>query len=403
MSLLTISIDLLFLITEWVSMPLYPERYNFSTHSCTKSLASLALVSRRLNQITTPILYRTFVQTQYTALPISLRLLVEKPEVGSLVKKIVISEIEDIDGMDMLGFSSQDVERLGLDEQAVGYFEHETPGWMTHLEEGQWQAVIALLLLLLPSLEEIDIESYSGEDFEAYRMPYIDAALAYAVSQQRIPNSGRCLRKLKTVSMAYCDEEMGNTKMGDTEMGMSIDVLLSFCELPSLTSAKIQMACDEDWIVPSPAPQYNVEELELDNSNIAPDALIKILRCFPRLKKLYYENGGPMIEDFLPQYLGRGIAHLHGCLEELTVIDQQGYANGEEEQGSIGSLAEFKNLRKIDMYYECFLKGDPDDDEDEHGEDRKPKLVHVLPPSVEQLTIEQCQPGIWVQLWGVMD
>ena len=274
------------------------------------------------------------------------------------------------------------------------YFEREEPSWIAHLEGGQWQAVIALLLLALPSLEEAEIESYRSGDYGAR---YINTALSYATAQQRLPNPRNGLRKLRRVSMAYYD----------TTMGMSISVLLIFCALPSVTAAKIYMANDDDdgQKIPSPAPQYNVEDLEFGNSNITPEVLVKILRCFPKLKKLYYKDGSAAVSaaDFLPQYLGRGIAHLHDCLEELTVCDKDVSPIGDEEPAFIGSLAKFKKLRKLNVNQVCLLKDDSKDDEDEPGEDLKPRLADLLPASLEQLTVWQCDSEIMVELWDFLD
>jgi hypothetical protein len=65
--------------------------------------------------------------------------------------------------------------------------------------------------------------------------------------------------------------------------------------------------------------------MEFSMCNTAPDVLVKILPCFPRLKRLYYNHGGAIVgyDDFLPQYIGRGIAHLQGYLEELIVYNQE--------------------------------------------------------------------------------
>jgi len=392
MSLLALSTELLLSIATWVAVPSLSIFHN-SPSPTTASLASLALVSRHLNQITTPLLYHTFVQVGYSALPLLLRALVEKPELCLLVKKLVISEIEDMVRMDMLDFSQTDLEKLGLEGEDLRYFERENPEWRKQIEEGQWQAVIALLFLILPSLEEIDVESHRVSN-EGSPKGYIDAALAYAAARQLIPESKHCLRCLKRVSMAYYD----------SMMGISIDVLLPFCALPSVTKAKIYMAADEEWTTPSPALQYNVEDLEFSMSNIAPDVLVKILRCFPRLKRLSYDNGGAVVgyEDFLPQYMGRGIAHLQGYLEELIVYNQED-VNGDEEPRSIGSLVEFKKLKKIDLWYYCLLAADADDDKDEGGEEGRPRLVDVLPASLEQLVLWQCKPDILDQLRDVLE
>lgn len=51
--------------------------------------------------------------------------------------------------------------------------------------------------------------------------------------------------------------------------------------------------------------------------------MINFLRCFPSLRKLYYDHTGPTVgyANVLPQKLGAAIAHLQDSLEELTLLD----------------------------------------------------------------------------------
>jgi len=228
--LLALSSELIHSIAEWVSIPYINPPTILSLHGCVKPLASLALISRHLNQITTPLLYRTFVQTQGSAIPTMLRLLVNMPEIGSLVKRLVISELDESIGMDMLGFSRKELGRLGLDEETLEHFEIERPDWIEHVEAGEWQAVVALLLVVLPSLQEIDFVSYHKAGLFEFATRYTDTVLEYAAAKQLIPNSEYCLRNLKKVSMKFDDRD-----------DISIGFLLLFCALPSITAAKILM------------------------------------------------------------------------------------------------------------------------------------------------------------------
>jgi hypothetical protein len=238
MTLLALSTELLLSIATWVAVhPL--EIFHNSLSPTTTSLASLVLVSRHLNQITKPVVYHTLVQLGYHTIPLLLHALVEKPELCPLVKKLVIFEIRDTVRMDMLDFSQTDLVKLGLEGEDLRSFERENPEWREQIEEGQWQAVIALLFLILPSLEEIDIESHGST------MGYIDTALAYATARQLIPESKYCLRCLKRVSMAHVDS------MAE----ISIDILLPFCALSSVTKGKISYGCGGrmDYSFPGPA------------------------------------------------------------------------------------------------------------------------------------------------------
>lgn len=392
MSLYKLSDELLLEIAQWVNTSGYIPEYSSFTEPGTKFLASLILCSHRLNKIATPVLYRTFIQTKSGALPAFLRTLSEKPKMGALVKKIIVYQVgEEEDGMDMGEFSREDLERIGLGQDVLEYFETSRPDWINDLERGNWQAVFALLLLVLPSLEEIVIASYDpgfmGND-------YIETALEYAAHQQRISHAPHSLRSLKTVTMAYWD----------TEGGMSMEVILPYCALPSVKAARIHQASSFG----SSSQRYRTQDLQIGNSNIAPEALVDLLRCFPSLKKLYYWSSGGTVGDevFLPREFSRGIEHLKGCLEELTVLDYDGNFSGAfDEIEAIGSLAGFKKLRKLAINYACLLIPDPDDDDSDAEEDwrREPKLVHILPSSLELLAVSQCGPTILDQVQEVLE
>jgi hypothetical protein len=84
---------------------------------------------------------------------------------------------------------------------------------------------------------------------------------------------------------------------------MSINTILPFCALPSVSTARIQQALDDYWFTPSPPPQFHTQDLQISNRNIGSSALVNLLCCFPSLRKLYYEKGGVPIgrEENLPQ------------------------------------------------------------------------------------------------------
>jgi hypothetical protein len=389
MSIDALSDELLLDIAEYVNANDYRYLYNYDPDRGWRFLAKLALCSSRLNRIATPILYRRYSQTEEKGgekrLPTFLHLLKEKPALGPCIKSFAVSEISEEDEfMDMKGFSRQDVERCGLGPEAVAFMESQRPNWLDDLEAGDWCAVVAFLLLLLPAIEEVNITCSSS-----YPQPgYIDAAVAYAASQQLMQNPQHSMRHLRTVSMDY----------GDTEMGMSINVLLPFCALPSVTAARINRAVDYDFEPPSPAPQYHIPDLHITHSNVGPEAIGPILRCFPSLKVLHYGNAGSNVgyEDFLPQHLGRAISHLHETLEELSVLSYENFIGGDEIPGPIGSLTSFKKLKRITTYYECLLTSNPEIPFD------RPLLSNVLPSSLEVLGLSQCEPDILMHVRHVL-
>jgi hypothetical protein len=394
MSLSALPDDILLEITKWVATDDYIPRYEtvdypyipFSARRRTKFLGSLALCSRRLNRMASPILYKTFVQTRERALPAFLRLLSSRLERGAYVTKFVVSAYnaaeERFYRRDMLDFPRLDLITLGVEIELLDYFQLKRPGWITDLADGDWNAVVALLLLLLPALKEVDIVPYN----RTLNLGYIDTALEYAALQQRSSRAQHSLKNLTSVSMVYWDTGMG------TGMGKPFDALLPFCALSSVRKAQIHR-CSETFFFP-PSKRYpNIQDLQISYSNIGSEAIINILQCFPSLKNLHYEHGRVSFgyPKFLPEYLGEAISHLHETLEELTVLGQEN-SFGWAEKRTIGSLTSFKKLKKIVTDYDILPKPDPERD----GE--QPKLINILPSSLEILAMGQCTVDVLPQV-----
>ena len=139
MSLSALPDDILLEITKWVATDDYIPTYEtvdypyipFSARRRTKFLGSLALCSRRLNRMASPILYKTFVQTRERALPAFLRLLSSRPERGAYVTKFVVSAYnaaeERFYRRDMLDFPRLDLVTLGVELELLDYFQLKRP------------------------------------------------------------------------------------------------------------------------------------------------------------------------------------------------------------------------------------------------------------------------------------
>ncbi|KAE9379556.1 hypothetical protein N431DRAFT_159357 [Stipitochalara longipes BDJ] len=350
-----------------------------------KSLGSIALCSRRLNNIISPLLYRTFTQGWKPAvLPILLRTVMEKPIIGAEIKHLILTEIiqDDDGGLDMSGYSPQNFERC---QTAIRSFELSINklGWMTELEQGSWDAVVSLLLFFLPSLEGIEIESDGLSQCK-----YLHQIIQHMTFNQRIKSpvgKAHSLKHLQRFSIDYWD----------TEWGMGVQVILPYCAIPSIETVRASMLEDEvNWANHLPTESYLVRNLRIHNSSVHGLTIRNLLTCFVALQRLYYDHGSATVgmADFLPQRIGEGIAHLHDSLEELTLFGTEyDEISGEEARGSLGSLAEFKKLRCIGTEAEVlFSRLD--------FASAKPKLINILPASLETLVIRLCDDDIYSQL-----
>jgi hypothetical protein len=232
MSLDKLSDDILLCLAEWVGTHAYVPHYDIIAVRGTRFLGPLALCSRRLNRIVTPLLYRTFTQTGMKALPTFLHLLLNKPKIGAEVRKFVGSEVHEEDPLDMSMFSPEDFEQLRNTIDSFGDLPVDKSEWMTDVEEGLWEAIMCLLLFFLPSLEEIDMVSYAGRDAK-----YIIPTFNQIACNQAKDASDYSLKHLRTISVAY----------SDTESGMDIEALLPFCTPPSVSQIVAHMVSEESF------------------------------------------------------------------------------------------------------------------------------------------------------------
>lgn len=347
-----------------------------------RSLGPLVLCSRRLNNIISPLLYRTFTQVwnKLAAIPNLLRLVMEKPRIGAEIRTLVLREIAvegEPEELDISGYSAQDFERCRTVMDSFAGVPIDKSEWMATLERGNWDAVVSLLLFFLPLLEGIEIEAGGLSS-----PTYLNQVIKYMASQHHVQNPSHSLKHLKSFSTAYWD----------TEGGMGIYSILPFCALPSLTTVRANCLEEEDGFVlyRYPPEQYHVQNLRIENSCVGGNTMKDLLSCFTSLQKFYYEHGGAIVgmAEFLPQRIGEGLAHLHNSLQELVLLSNEIY--GDEPRQPLGDLAEFKKLRCIRTEAEVLFGLE--------SESVKPELANILPASLEILDIRSCEDDIYPQL-----
>lgn len=342
------------------------------------ALSQLALCSRHLNIITTPILYQTVNQSGEQALPALLKAILAKPELGNHITTYNAAIVDEDAELDMSAYTDEDFTRCQSAMTISHISEHDSEALMTSVRTGQWQALTAFLLLSVPNLEVLNMTAYH----DIYEYPGYGVASALqrvARLQQNGDISGPSLQKLKTVSVTYYD----------TENGLSYSDINPFLAIPSVKHFKVFKFSQEDEYSGHLPTKSHAETLEIQYSALHPGFLTDFLRCFPNLKELSYEHAGGIIgcNEFLPQNLGSGIHHLKPCLEMLSA---SGAAEGDDDDDpmAIGSLADFEKLTSIDMW-EGILLGP------ERGTGRI-RLAEILPTSLTELKLQQC-------VWSCLD
>ena len=394
MSLDKLSDELLLEIAEWVGTNAYhPHLASTITVRGTQFLGPLALCSRRLNTIISPLLYKTFTQTNKKALPAFLRLVLEKPQIGKEVKRFVGTELplyqidEEYDNkLDMSQFSPQDYNRCRI---AIGSFrghESDQVNWLHFLREGSWCAAVALLMLCLPNLEEIELAQFYGGD-RAFGYDYIARTFEYIATRQFFKDSHYSLKHLKTISAVLSE--------GVVRYGTSQNVILSFFTPRSVSKIVLSGFKWREFRF-EPKHSYQVQDLRFDSSCVHGDTMVKFLRRFPNLRKFRYlhRDSGVVSHLFLPHKMGEGLAHLHHCLEKLTLLgDPRSKRSKTESQQGIGPLTQFKKLRRIKLCVDDLFEFHAIDDEDEKPSE-KPKLANVFPASLQILVLCEAENSI---------
>lgn len=157
MSLIKLSNELLLEIVKWASPT--PNK---------QTLFNLALCSHRFNAITTPILYTSF-DTGYEKglLPVFLRTLVARPQLGLRVKSVSVKKrigMKDNNPDNMNVYGIEDFERSHTAIKLICRTESEAQRWMYKLRTGNWHALVALMLFHLPNLRRLEIHGYKIPD-----------------------------------------------------------------------------------------------------------------------------------------------------------------------------------------------------------------------------------------------
>ncbi|KAH8589532.1 hypothetical protein B0O99DRAFT_599819 [Bisporella sp. PMI_857] len=245
---------------------------------------------------------------------------------------------------------------------------------------GVWDAWMAILLLYLRNLEKINFEVFDGSP------EYLPKALHHAAQLQHdgslhIEGS---LSKLQIIILASQDP-----------LGVNILYFLAFVAPKSVKNAFVYALENEGREVRTNGQVFQTESLTLQNSTVDGDALVHLLKCFPKIKHFDYDHGQTIFNDnqFIPKKVGESIQHLTETLETLAINGKDPDEDVEDiDQYSIGSLTKFRKLRALKLSVRALL-GDPDEagNSDNNETIERNSLIGLLPSSIEELTLTQCK------------
>lgn len=321
------------------------------------SWRSLASVNQRFNGIVIPMLYSRFDETSRSSVPRFLRTALANPELANHVRIYVGSGIASGESLDVSTLGESDFEACKTIVERMEPRPEMVADWMLRIREGNWHALTSILLVLLSNLEDLELIGYREDEAGHMR-----CALGMSARLQQSGTTGQfSLEHLTDISLSAPTpqeeyEPYGSRLTPEPEYLCFSDTV-PFLMLPSVDSVAISRLSSGEmehngWAAAISHEPLNlrVRDLELNDTCLDMDWLHRFLHHFPLLRRFSYnhvaEEQGP---DFLPQRIGRAIAHLRPCLEELEIsslCEQNGKYTTPRE---IGSLAGFERLRSIDV------------------------------------------------------
>ena len=235
--------------------------------------------------------------------------------------------------------------------------ESEAEKWISEIDEGGEEPLLALFIPLTPNLNSIELD-VRGKDERYLLKMFHSIAKAPAAT---------ALSHLTNIELAHA---------GSRYIHHDFNWVIILSSLPSLKSINGwcigQIEDQSELHLPVPPRWSNVKILCLHHSDIDYKRLSNYLQCVRALQKFSY-TPYRSCSLFAPSQLCTALASTANSLKELQISSDYG-------RGShVGSLRGFNCLTDLSTQYSMLLgySADPDGD----------KLLQMLPPSIETVTL----------------
>lgn len=340
-----------------------------------RTLLALSRCSHWLNSLVTPMLYRNFLQTDRRTTNLFIERVLDEPGLAKYVTSFCASD-PDVNhsercwDLDTITFDRVRVPievAFGLEPRSEDWF----PESLTH-PLAAWDIATAVILVLLPNLEEIQIPSYCNS-------PRIDWVVRQSVLSEN------CLRKVNFVWMDSWDFKKENLKVSN---------IIPLLRLGKVECAEFEHVADvkDPRELPQPFTLDNLRSLCLIASNLD-WSFSEILQRCPKLHSFISEDGQGQLD---PSMIGTALSLVKTRLDNLSIK----YTTDTWTpipMGPIGPLLEFKALRVLEIDATALLwtvpaPGTLNDIERDQRKTRpyQKQLVTLLPESLEKLRIIDC-------------
>ncbi|KAG8530091.1 uncharacterized protein KY384_005573 [Bacidia gigantensis] len=252
--------------------------------------------------------------------------------------------------------------------------------WRESVRKDVDEVYVSLLILLTPNLKSLMVHAPTNPIF-------LDKALDHATFVQSPNSSTPSLQRIEDVSY-FC---RGNVSF------ISISHLHALFRLPAVRKLSIGWVTSDSPFPPL-APLHSLRNLHFHEADLNTAIFDSIFRACPNLESFAYQHHPfsrhrlTVISNHfhLPQ-LGAALTHVSSSLHELEVSS----CDEPSTFGTLGSLKNFTCLRRLKMRLHHLVA-----DVSASAVESKPRLIDILPSSLEELDTELV--GLKIPRWKEM-
>lgn len=367
-----------------------------------RDLAVLGRINKTFNVIVVPILYSriecTWLRKSTTPIRLLLRTILKRPDLAVFLKSLILRHWPLHTWKSRTCFVTRGgspLELLGLhDEELESVISQATPdpalaeSWIAAAREGMTDALVALLLVHLPQLTYLALETYHDD------LSIIKKVILHDCTSR---GSTSVLQQLQTIKISLTEDDW-ETQI--TSGGMDNDAVLAMFYLPN-----IQHIHDADianppsmwkWPTAFTPDLSNLRSLDLES--IRETHLGEILMVTPNLRSLSWScdyewmelHDSPVIDL---DALSAALRHVQRALTHLNINvnayldDDTDESDGDEShrftfRGTMDGLRDMQHLETLQASFELLLGLSGPGAEERRLED-------VLPSTLRHLTITQ--------------
>ncbi|KAF7929728.1 hypothetical protein BELL_0617g00020 [Botrytis elliptica] len=255
-----------------------------------QALSALSLCSRQFHHYITPYLYSHFLHLgdTCTSLPHFLHTILHNPHYALYTKTFTCNallgyktdiSISNFSPSDLVLLKSRLKSIYTLEDGSRSPFfgSHITSQWYNFILQGNWDAIVAFILCLLPNLQSLNIINHASGC--PYGYPYLETVLnrAATLQNQRLRDTTRIVQP-----QAYSFPHLRSLHLAkhDTihypRMGFEILRALPFLAIPSIREVDTHMLSDYHFpfsVLPSSLPSSSPTQHALNPSPITPFTL----------------------------------------------------------------------------------------------------------------------------------